>query len=151
VVGRLAALYHRVGRRIFGSRFDVVAQYVRFATIGAVGAILNTGILYGLTEFGGVYYMVSAVVSYESTLLFAFFLNNIVTFEETKRGVRELLDGVVRSHLVRAAGIGVSLGLLYVLTDLAGLFYVASNVVALFVGSLVNYAGEKTFNWGESF
>lgn len=148
---RAAEAYERAGRRAFGSWFQVVAQYGRFAAIGLAGASMNMGVLYLLTELAGVHYLVSALAAIESALLLVFFLNNEFTFEEPKRGLRAVAEGILRSNVVRAGGTALHLVVLYGLTTYAGLFYLVANVAAIFVASLFNYVGEKTWNWQETF
>lgn len=147
---RAADACERAGRRVLGPWFDLVAQYLRFASIGLAGASTNMLVIYLLTEFAGVHYLLSAVAAIESALILVFFLNNELTFEEPKRGVREVVEGIARSNVVRAVGSGAHLALLYGLTTYAGVVYLAANAVGIFVASIINYLGEKTWNWQES-
>ncbi|MDY6776608.1 MAG: glycosyltransferase [Candidatus Nanohaloarchaea archaeon] len=136
------------GRDVLGERYRSVAQYLRFATVGAFGAVFNTLILFGLTEFLGLYYMLSSVFAIEASIVTMFFVNNRVTFENTKEGFREVADGIARSNMVRSVGAAINLVLLYLLTEL-GLFYIFSNILAIAVASVANYFGERRFNWRE--
>ncbi len=135
---------------LFGDWFPTVQQYAVFAVIGAFGAVINTVLLYLITEFFGVHYMVSGALSIEAAIVVMFFLNNYLTFDTTKHGIRQLADGLVRSNLVRSVGIVIQLALLYALTEYGGIHYVVSNAIAIFIASLATFAGEKTFNWGET-
>lgn len=146
---RAADACRRVGRRALGPWYEVVIQYLRFASIGLAGATTNMVVIYLLTERAGVHYLASALVAIESALLLVFFLNNELTFEEPKRGLREVAGGIARSNVVRAVGTGAHLGVLFGLTTYAGVFYLVANAVAIFVASIVNFLGEKTWNWRE--
>jgi putative flippase GtrA len=137
------------GTELLGDRYDTVAKYVRFAAIGAFGAVVNTGLLYAFTEFAGLHYLISAATSIEIAVITVFFLNNYFTFSNTKETVHHIVDGIIRSNLVRVVGIGVQMGLLFLLTEIVGLYYILSNVFAIFVASLFNFTGEKRFNWQE--
>lgn len=148
---KAAQVYERLGRWIFGSWYEVAAQYGRFASIGLAGATTNMVVLYALTEGVGLHYMVSAVAAIEAGLLLVFFLNNEYTFDEPKRGPRAIAEGILRSNVVRAGGSALHLGILYTLATLMGIHYLAANVAAIFVANLFNYVGEKTWNWQESF
>lgn len=141
--------WNDAAKRVLGERYDTVEKYVRFAFIGAFGAITNTLLLYLITEFLGIHYLVSAAIATECTIIMVFFLNNQFTFDNTKGGTRQLLDGIVRSNLVRIVGISVQLSLLFALTEFLGLYYIVSNILAIFVASIFNFLGEKQFNWQE--
>lgn len=137
------------GEELLGSRYDSTAKYVRFAVVGGFGAILNTIVLYMLTDIFGLYYLLSAAVAIETAIVTMFFLNNWFTFDNGKSGLGRIVDGIMRSNLVRAVGIGVQLGTLYALTEFVGIYYLVSNIVAIFIASIFNFFGEKRFNWKE--
>jgi dolichol-phosphate mannosyltransferase len=55
-------------------RSDEFHRFLKFAAVGAVGAVLNLAVLYALTELG-VFYLLSGLVSIEAGLLSNFFLS----------------------------------------------------------------------------
>ncbi|MBC5793096.1 MAG: DUF853 family protein [Nanohaloarchaea archaeon] len=125
-----------------------LAKYVRFASVGAVAGVLNSVILFTLTEFLNLHYLASSAIAIETGIIFMFFINNHFTFETTKKGLENVVEGIIRSNLVRSAGIGLYFITLYALTE-AGSYYLISNVIALFISSILNFIGEKRFNWKE--
>lgn len=132
---------------ILGEYSSTLPQYLTFASIGALGAIINTSVLYVLTSFIGVYYLLSAIIGTETAIISMFFLNNRFTFDPKKEGFKEILYGILRSNTVRIGGIIVQISLLYLLTDLAGVYYILSNIIGIFVASIVNFIAEKHWNW----
>jgi hypothetical protein len=61
--------------KLFSKQF--VTKGVKFAFIGAVGTVLNLGILYGLTTYAHVYYILSELIAI--IIVFAFnYIGNIV-------------------------------------------------------------------------
>lgn len=145
----LGGVIRTKGEQVLGERYSTVSKYVRFAVVGGIGAMLNTALLYVLTEFLGIFYMISAILSIETAILLMFFLNNRFTFSSVKEGFRQVMDGIIRSNMVRAVGVSVQIGLLFLLTEFAGIYYVASNILAIVVASIFNFIGEKRFNWQE--
>ena len=124
--------------------FDI--KFGRFALIGALGALVNTAILYMLTEYLNLYYVLSSFFAVEIAIILMFFLNNSVTFENKKKGL-DLVKGIFKSNIVRSFGIVVNISLLYALTEYLGIYFLISNLVAIFTASIVNFVGEKHFNW----
>lgn len=135
--------------QLFGNRAPLIQQYIVFAVIGAFGALLNTAVLYAVTEFFGLHYLVSAVIATEAAIIAMFFLNNQFTFSSGKEGIRQIADGIIRSNIVRSGGIAVQLGLLYALTEFASIYYILSNILAITIASIITFIGEKKFNWKE--
>ena len=61
---------------------EVISQFFKFASVGLVGTFINLFILYVLTEYFGVYYMISAVIAIGTTLMTNFLGNKIWTFRK---------------------------------------------------------------------
>jgi hypothetical protein len=61
--------------KLFSKQF--VTKGIKFAFIGAVGTVVNLGILYGLTTYAHVYYILSELIAI--IIVFAFnYVGNIV-------------------------------------------------------------------------
>lgn len=60
-------------------------EFIIFSTIGIVGLILNNAIIYALTEFAGLYYLISKLLAAAVILMFNFVLRRQILF--TKREV----------------------------------------------------------------
>ena len=69
-----------------------VVKGIKFGIIGAIGTVLNLAILYGLTNYVHVYYLISELVAI--IIVFGFnyvgniLIGNIKIESETKEGVR---------------------------------------------------------------
>lgn len=121
-----------------------IKRLLTFALIGASGA----GIIIFLTWLGvnlKLYYMVSAAIAIEVSILWAFFLNDRVTFKD-KIGNSRLPHRFLKYHGVALAGLGINLSVLYGLTNI-GMFYLASEIIAIFVAFGFNFAASKKWAW----
>jgi dolichol-phosphate mannosyltransferase len=122
-------------------------RFLKFAAVGAVGAILNLAVLYALTELG-VFYLLSGLVGIEAALLSNFFLNRTWTFKDRQaRGPRYALTALYRDHAVRFVGIVLDLVILWLLTSVVGLYYLTSQVIGIAVAMLWNYGGNQWWTW----
>ncbi len=125
-------------------------QLFKFAFIGGLGIGVDTGVLYALTEFAGLYYMFSAVAAGETAILFNFVFHDAWTFrEEGESGVRAWLSRLYQYHVVSLSGIALKLLLLFAFTDILGIYYVASNIVAIGIVFLWNYVANVLWTWSE--
>lgn len=57
-------------------------EFSIFAAIGIAGLVLNNALLYGLTEWFGIYYLASKVMAATLILLFNFSLRRVILFSE---------------------------------------------------------------------
>ena len=58
--------------------------------------------------------------------------------EEKKGGLSLFAKHAVQFYIVGASGVLVNLGILFLLTDIAGFWYVASQIIAISVLSLIH-------------
>jgi dolichol-phosphate mannosyltransferase len=122
-------------------------RFLKFCAVGAVGAVLNLIVLYSLTELG-VFYLLSGLVAIEAGLLSNFFLNKSWTFKDRgTRGLGSVLAALYRDHAVRLIGIVLNLVILWLLTSLFGLYYLASQLIGITVAMLWNYGGNQWWTW----
>lgn len=105
----------------------MLREFVRYSFVGGLAFLLDAGILYGLTEFGGVHYLVSAGVSFAAGLVFVYLLNAFWVFQNRRfanRGV-EFTIFVVLGVL----SLGLNELMMWVLTDVALIYYMISKVI----------------------
>jgi len=139
---------YRLKKTEKNSRIHQLEQYFKFGVIGGIGAVINTIFLYALTEFAGIHYMISGALSIEAAIIAMFFLNNKFTFKPLKKGFKQIIDGIIRSNIIRSVGIAVQLGILYSLTEFAGINYIISNLIGILIAAIFTFYGEKYHNWG---
>jgi dolichol-phosphate mannosyltransferase len=122
-------------------------RFLKFCVVGSVGAVFNLVVLYSLTELG-VFYLLSGLVGIEAGLLSNFFLNRSWTFKDRgTRGLGSVLTALYRDHAVRFVGIVLNLVILWILTSVFGLYYLASQVIGIAVAMLWNYGGNQWWTW----
>ncbi|MCD6509892.1 MAG: glycosyltransferase family 2 protein [Thermoprotei archaeon] len=124
-------------------------RIMRFCTVGAIGVLINEGLLWLITELMKVYYLVSAIFSIEASILSNFALNEAWTFSDLSSSNNPLsvLRRLVRYHLVSLGGLLVNLLTLWVLTNLAGIYYLISNIIGIILATAWNYALNVTWTW----
>ncbi|MCS7110427.1 MAG: GtrA family protein [Candidatus Caldarchaeum sp.] len=125
-----------------------VVRFIKFSVVGAVGVVVNTIALYLLTTFvfGERLYMAAAAISLELSIINNFFLNEYWTFKD--RAVSgEFFKRFFKFHGSRLAGFFTTLVILYILTDIAGIYYLISNLIAVLVGTAVNYLTSNYWVW----
>jgi putative flippase GtrA len=141
--GRLATV---VGGRLAALRAP--GRFGRFLSVGVVGALCDNAVLVLLVELAGLAPLVAGLAAKEASIATMFLLNDRWTFDDAgASGHRAWLRRFLTSNLVRAGGAGVGLATLYVLTEYAGVWYLAANVLGIGVGFLANYAGENLVTW----
>ncbi len=136
LLGKLAARKHH--------------RFIKFGAVGSTGVAVDMGLLYLLTEFAGLYYLFSAIISAETATLSNFVLNDLWTFHDRgDTGMRAVVERLGKYHAVAVTGIGIKLLFLYLLTDFGGIHYLLSNLIAIGIAFLWNYTVNALWTWQE--
>ena len=121
----------------------------RFAVVGLVAAVVQTGLLGALVEWAGLGYLVAAAVAIETTIVLQYAANNAWTFRRVRHTHwREHAAGLLRTNLVRGTAIPLQLGLLWAFVSYLGVLYLAANLLAIGICGLYRYALDWTWTWG---
>ena len=116
---------------------------------GASGLVVNTLVLALLTDVGGVFYVVSAVIATQASTLWNFCFTELWVFSdrEHKRG-RATRMGLF--FLMNNTALALRGPLLVLLTSGLGIHYVVSNIVSLIGLTLVRFALADTWIWAKA-
>lgn len=118
-------------------------QMIRYAIVGATGAVLDLTALYVLTEFANFYYLVSATLSFIFSALLNFYLNKFWTFKSQGDAKRQILIFA----LVAGSGVLLNNGILYVLVQWVHIYYMLAKVVSIALVTIWNFLWNKYFTF----
>lgn len=119
---------------------------IRFSMVGASGVLVNSILLYALTEAGGLSPMVAAVLATEIAILCNFFLNDLWTFRRARSGPA-WAQRALRYNLGALAGLVISVAVLAMLIHLGAMYYLEANLFAIAAGMAWNYLASYFFIW----
>jgi len=124
-----------------------LARFIKFCLVGASGVLVNIGLLALLTEVAGLFYILSATIGIEVSIITNFLLNNYFTFADRRHGQRSLFNRLLRFNLVSLAGVGINLGILGLFTEVWGVFYIVSNLIGIVAATIWNYLVNNWWTW----
>lgn len=101
-----------------------LAQWLRFASVGATNTLLSWCVFAGLVALG-LHYLAASGVAFGIGVLNSYVLNRRWTFRSGGRRTPEALRFVV----VQGVGLGTNLGLLYALVDGAGVHHLVGQAL----------------------
>jgi len=133
------------------------ARIGRFVSVGGVGAAIETVVVAALTAGVGIGPLAAKAVGAELSISTMFVVNDRWTFAAAREpGVIRTGRRWLKSHLVRAVGLGVAFLTLFVLTStvdvsvpVAGvdLWPTLANGIGIGAGLGINYVAESLFTW----
>jgi dolichol-phosphate mannosyltransferase len=124
-----------------------MTQAFTFAVVGASGAVLILLLTWMFTAYAHLFYLLSAALALEISILWAFALNNKITFHNTFKKLEDLLLALAKYQVVALGGFLVNLTVLYVFTTGLNVFYLVSELVAIIIAFGFNYLLSLRFVW----
>ncbi|KYK30797.1 MAG: hypothetical protein AYK19_17670 [Theionarchaea archaeon DG-70-1] len=121
-------------------------QFMKFCIVGSIGGVIHLGLLYFLTEFFHIWYMISAAIGFTVAVVNNFVLNKYWTFQDT---APEIPRQFVSFFVISVVSLGINLSVLYVLTEYTGMWYMAAQLVAILVALSNNYLANKKFTFSK--
>ncbi len=123
-------------------------RFLKFCAVGLSGVFVNMGLLWLLTEVTGLFYLLSAAISIETSIISNFILNDYFTFRDRRSPqVKSILSRLLKFNLVSLAGLGFNMGVLWLLTEVFGIYYLLSNLCGIAVATLWNYLANTWWTW----
>ena len=118
---------------------------IKFGLVGLVGSAIHFPVLYVLTEYLGLHYILSATIAIFLASTNNYILNNLWTFSKRSTGAYSI--GLIKYIILSLVGDGIYLGLLTFFTEVFYLWYIYSAVMALVIVFLVKYKMADLFIW----
>jgi dolichol-phosphate mannosyltransferase len=123
-------------------------KIVRFGLVGLSGILVNMGLLYALTEVAGLYYLVSALIAIELSIMNNFVWNDVWTFRAAKDlRIGWNLQRFGSFQAVSMGGLAINVAILYLLADAAGVYYLIANLAGISIAFAWNYAANRHYTW----
>ena len=130
----------------------------RFVIVGALTAGVQQLLLWLFVDWGGLNYLLGALIAIELTIILSYVLNNAWTFNRSRNtGKVAYLVGLFKTNLIRGSAVPIQLGILYALVEWLLVPYLASdgvvivlvgNGVAILVSGIYRFVLDATWTWG---
>ncbi len=96
--------------------------------------------LWFLTEIGGLFYLFSSIVAIEISLINNYVLNDLWTWHDRGReGKKEYFKRMLQYHVSASAAMLTNLFILWILTEIFGIYYLASNIFGILCSAGLNF------------
>lgn len=129
-------------------RSGEAVRFIKFCLVGGSGVLVNFGLLWLLTEQAGFHYVLSAAIAIETSIITNFLLNNFVTFSDRRASGRKGFFGnMAKFNLVSLGGLLINVAILALLTEVAGFYYMFSNLFGIAGATLWNFFVNNWWTW----
>ena len=133
------------------NRISLFAKHaVKYYIVGASGVLVNLGLLYSLTEFVGLWYLVSYIIAISVSITLNFTFNKFWTFSDSKNSQRTIVI-YLKFVGVSLLGMGIQLGSAYLLVESLSVYYMLAALISIGIASGINFIINRRWTFGIRF
>ena len=121
--------------------------FVKYSIVGGIAAVVDFSILFILTDFLNVYYLISATISFIISALTNYFLNRKWTFRSNDKKRKQLPV----FFTITSIGLVLNNSIMFFLVERLFLWYIWAKVIATAVVLIWNFLGNKYLTFNEKF
>ena len=135
---KVTDLFHKL---FYGSTDKLLVQFVRYVFVGAFAFVIDFGLLYILTEYARLHYLLSATLSFIAGLLVNYIISCLWVFNGSK--FKNRLVEFLFFAAIGVVGLALNDALIWLFTDCIGTHYMFSKIVAAAMVYLWNFFARK--------
>jgi len=129
-------------------RISLFAKHAfKYYLVGTSGILVNLGILFVLTEFAGLWYLLSSTIAIYVSITSNFLLNKSWTFRDTEIKQRSFLM-YGKFIGVSLVGMGIQLGFNYIFVERLSVYYLLAALISIMIASSVNFVLNRRLTFG---
>ncbi len=121
----------------------VIRKFVKFCIVGATGVVVNSAILFLLHDLLDLSLLIASPIAVEFAILNNFVWNNFWTFRT--QGMQ--LERLAKFNLVSLGGLAITTGVLVLLVEYTGMYYLLANLIAICVAMTWNFGINFLWTW----
>lgn len=128
---------------------DVFVQFFRYLFVGGSAFLIDFFFLYFFTDICGVYYLVSATLSFIISLIYNYLISTYWVFN--KNQIKNKFIEFSIFSLIGVIGLIFTEILLYLFTDILGLYYLLSKIITAIIVLFWNFIARRVMFYGKNF
>ena len=111
-------------------------QLFRFGIVGFTAFLIDAGLLYVLTEYLHIYYLISSVISFIVSLIYNYILSIFWVFDVKKK---QTYKEVLLFTILSVIGLGVNQLVMYIGVDLLNVYYMLCKIISTIIVMVYNF------------
>jgi len=116
-------------------------QFFNYCIGGGFAFIVDAGLLFVFTEFCGLWYMLSATLSFLIAAVVNYSWQRLVTFRQLKSD--KVMKQFLMFSLIAVVGLLINNSMLYILVEFCGFWYMLAKAAAAIVVLIWNFIANK--------
>lgn len=120
---------------------DTKLQFFRYIFVGGFAAVVNIGLLFILTNFLHIHYLVSNAIGFIGGLATNYILSKKLIFK-VEKSFNKIAEFVIYA-IIGVVGLGLDTLFMHLFTETIGLYYMLSKIISTALVFIWNFTGRK--------
>lgn len=121
----------------------LINQILKFGVVGGTAFLIDYGLLFLLTEFAGIHYLLSGTISFAASVIYNYILSVVWVFDPV--GERSKAKDMAVFLILSVIGLGINQVIMWILVELFGVYYMLSKIAATAIVMVYNFITRKIF------
>jgi putative flippase GtrA len=121
---------------------NLLIQLFRYTFVGGIAFVVDFGLLFLLTDYGGLHYQCSAALSFIAGLGVNYLLSIRWVFHAEPEGRNQVADFLMFAA-IGVIGLLLNALIIYLCTELLGIYYLLSKIISTIIVFLWNFLGRR--------
>ncbi len=126
---------------------NLLLQFFRYIFVGGTAFVIDFGLLYVFTSYLNIYYLISAVLSFLISVLVNYVMSTKWIFNQDN--INNKLVEFNLFILISTIGLVFTEIILYLLTDICGIYYMISKIIASILVLFWNFSARRVMYYGK--
>ena len=128
---------------------NIYLQFFRYIFVGGTAFVVDFFFLYFFSDICGIYYLISGVLSFVISVLVNYIMSTKWVFNQDSINSRVIEFNLFL--LISTIGLIFTEILLYFFTDIIGLYYLVSKIIAAIIVLFWNFIARRVMFYGKDF
>ena len=120
---------------------ETVSQVYRYFSVAVICTLLDFALLFILTNYLGINYLISSIISFMSGTILNYLL--CIQWIFKIRVIKDSRLEFIYYVIITGIGLGINTGIIWCFTELFGLYYMFSRLISLFFTFSWNFGARK--------
>jgi putative flippase GtrA len=121
----------------------LINQLLKFGLVGGIAFLIDYGLLFICTEWFGIYYFISSIISFSVSVIFNYIASVLWVFDvdQEKSKTKNFIIFITLSIV----GLGINQIIMYYGVEVLNLYYMLIKLIATFIVMVFNFITRKMF------
>lgn len=121
----------------------LINQLLKFGLVGGIAFLIDYGLLFICTEWFGIYYFISSIISLSVSVIFNYIASVLWVFDvdQEKSKTKNFIIFITLSIV----GLGINQIIMYYGVEVLNLYYMLIKLIATFIVMVFNFITRKMF------